>query len=739
MLDRPAGATQPPTMARHHRSPARVAGDAGDAPELNWAAVLAIVRRRRLLLLATILLCPLLAYIAISQLTPRYTATGTLLYDASEYKPRELQSILRVDPITDAVMVTQAEVLRGMPVVGQVASRLNLLTNPEFNTSLRPPSWLQQALSTLPQLLPGPAPDPDRDLPGPKLDPERNATLKAVQAALTVTPVKASHVLEVSFTAEDPVIAAAAVNIAMDAYVKTQLGAKYGAAARARELLETRRDELRKEVRLQEDAIAQYRARNGLIEGMHARLGSEEISLLTENLAHARSALAEAEGKLDAATGRAGAAAQAAIAPSVVQLRARHDQLSAELQSTLGRLGASHPDVRAIHAQLADADRTVAAEIGRVVSAIDADVRADRERVVALQHDLSEQQAQIARDAQAQVPLNAMLRDADASRGLLQAVLERIQQIAQQPTIETPDAHEISLALIPDRPSFPRTGPWMAAVTVFGIVLGLLLVYVRELSDATFRSGDDVRVVLGLPCLGLVPRVPPRKLRASSVEEYVARRPHSMLAEQLRALHAGLSLATERPRVVAVTAARAKEGKTTLTHALACVAARNGEHVIVVNCDIRHPAPDRDGKGLVECLREQATMAEAIRHPVSGADFLPSGGGEPNALGLLMSGTMARVLSTLRHDYDLVLLDTPPAEVITDARVIAGLADATLFFVRWRATSRAVALHALELLEEAHANVVGAALTQVDVNAHVRSGYADAEAYHPRYGGYFRE
>ncbi len=44
-----------------------------------------------------------------------------------------------------------------------------------------------------------------------------------------------------------------------------------------------------------------------------------------------------------------------------------------------------------------------------------------------------------------------------------------------------------------------------------------------------------------------------------------------------------------------------------------------------------------------------------------------------------------------------------------------------------------------EMLEEAHANVVGAALTQVDVNVHVRSGYADAEVYHPRYGGYFRE
>ena len=738
MLDQPAGTTQPSTTARRERLQARLAGDAGGVAPLDGATIFAILRRRKWLLLASMLLCPLLAVVAITQLTPRYTATGTMLYDASEYKARELESIMRVDPITDAVMASQAEVLRGMPVVEQVASRLNLPANPEFNASLRPRLWLEPALSLIRRVF-APAADPDGDLPGPRLDPDRNATLRAVRAALTVTPVKASHVLEVSFTAEDPVIAAAGANNAMDVYVKAQLGAKYGAVAKAREWLEQRRDELRRDVRREEDAIAQYRARNGLVEGMHARLGSEQISLLTENLEHARNMLAEAEAKLDAASGRVGAAAQAAIAPSVVQLRARHDQLSAELQSMLGRLGSGHPEVQALRAQLADADRTVAAEVGRVVGAIDAEVRAGRERVSAMQRDLTEQQAQIALDAQAQVPLNAMLRDAEASRGLLQTVLERIQQTAQQPAIQVPDAHEISLALVPDRPSFPRAVPWMAAATAFGIVLGLLLVYVRELSDGTFHTGDDVRVVLGLPCLGLVPRVAPRKLRASSVEEYVTHRPHSVLAEQLRALHAGLSLAPERPRVVAVTAAQAKEGKTTLAHALACVAALNGERVIVVNCDVRHPA-HRDGKGLVECLREQATLAEVIRHhPVSGADFLPSGGGEPNALGLLMSTTMTRVLQTLRQNYDLVLLDTPPAEAITDARVIAGLADATLFFVRWRATSRATALRALELLEEAHATVVGAALTQVDVNVHVRSGYPDADVYHRRYGGHFRE
>jgi capsular exopolysaccharide synthesis family protein len=476
---------------------------------------------------------------------------------------------------------------------------------------------------------------------------------------------------------------------------------------------------------------------------MHARLDSEQISLLTDDLARARGDLAAATGRLDAARGRAGASAQAAIAPSVVQLRARHDQLSAELQSMLGRLGSNHPDVHAVRAQLADVDRTVAAEIARVEAAIEADVRAAETRVTTLQHNLSDAQAEIAKGAAAQVPLNAMQREVEAKRGELQAVLDRLQQTAQQPEIQVPDAHEISLALIPTKPSFPRTSQWMAAATVMGFVLGLLLVYVRELADTMFHNSDSVRSMLDLPCLALIPRISRRTLRGLTVAEYAARNPVSTLAEQLRALRAGLSLVPEHPPTIAITAARPREGKTTVAFALGRLAAMNGERVIVVDCDIQHPIGAPSGRtavaGLVDCLRERVSLAEVIqKNPATGLDFIPCGTNEANALGLLMSATMVRLLQTLRHDYDLVLLDTPPAEAITDARIVAGLADATLFCVRWRATSRQIALHALDRLVEAHANVVGVALTQVDVNVHLRSGHADAEAYHPRYVGVYR-
>lgn len=84
----------------------------------------------------------------------------------------------------------------------------------------------------------------------------------------------------------------------------------------------------------------------------------------------------------------------------------------------LGRLGPGHPDVRSIRTQLSETDRSIAAEIGRVVSASEAEVGGDRDRVQTLQANLDEAQARVQRDAQAQIPLNAMQRDAEASRNL---------------------------------------------------------------------------------------------------------------------------------------------------------------------------------------------------------------------------------------------------------------------------------------------------------------------------------
>jgi polysaccharide biosynthesis transport protein len=84
-------------------------------------------------------------------------------------------------------------------------------------------------------------------------------------------------------------------------------------------------------------------------------------------------------------------------------------------------------------------------------------------------------------------------------------------------------------------------------------------------------------------------------------------------------------------------------------------------------------------------------------------------GGAPGAdvLGLFLSEEIRRLLVEVREDFDLILLDGPPVEAMTEARVAAALADATLLCVRWRSTQTKTLMHSLEMLHDAHVKIIG--------------------------------
>ncbi len=735
--------------------PGRGRGSAAQRPirtdeVADLRVMLSVLWRRKLPVIACLVLVPLLAWVALGRMTPRYTATGTLLYEPNENRVREMQSILRADPVTDSVMASQAEILQSLHIAQKVAERGNLFNNPEFNKTLRPPSLPSRFMAALRGIL-GMEPEttpPAAPVTGPGVGPERNATIMAVQAALRANATRFSRTIEVSFTAEDRLVAAAAVNNAMDVYVKDQYAAKYRAVRRTTEMLERRVRELRADVRRGDDNIAAYRSEHRLSQGMRAGMDAEQISLLSEDLVRARGELTHAEGRLDAAHGKAGAGAQAAIAPSVVQLRLQQDQIASQVQARQARFGPNHPEAESLRRQLAEAQRAVAAETARVVTSIESDHRSARARVASLEQSLRDAQQETNRAGQAHIALNAMTRDVEASRAQLQSVLQSMQQTAQQAAVETAEAREISQALPPELPSWPRTGPLMAGAVASGLFIGLLLATILHAADTTLRSGEDTRSVSNLPCFALLPEVGRRALGHLSIEEYVARRPLSIFAEQVRALRAGLWFGANRPRVIAMTAARPAEGKTVVSIALGRSAALSGERVLVIESDLRQPRFARRlgaqfEMGLAEYLKGEALLEDVIQlDQLSGMHYIhagqsTSGSGGAHLPGLFMSETMARMLATVRQDYDLVLLDAPPVQAMTEARVVAAIADATVLCVRWRSTPRATLRLALDLLEDAHANVVGTVLTRVEPRVHLRSGAADAEVYHRRYKQYF--
>jgi succinoglycan biosynthesis transport protein ExoP len=585
---------------------------------------------------------------------------------------------------------------------------------------------------------------PPEPIYGPILDRERDKTLQMVQDALHASPVHFSHVVEVSFVAGDPLVAAAAVNNAMDAYIKEQYAAKHRLVDTANALLEKQAAELRRQVRMAEERMSSYRAEHGLSQGMHAGTDTEEITHLTEDLVKAQSERGAANARLDAARGKAGAEAQAAVAPSVVQLRVQLDQLAGQMQGQRVRLGSAHPEVQSLNHQYLDGQRALNAEIVRVVAATGAEQRAATERVESLEHILGEAKIAAENSARAQIPLNAMNRDLEAGRGQLQAILDRIQQTAQQAAIESSEAHEISQAIPPEHPSSPHTMQVMVGSTAAAVFLGLLLVYILHLIDSTLHSGAELRDVTGLPCFALLPEVGKRALGHLKVHDYVVRRPLTPFAEQVRALRTALALDIDHPHVITVTAALPGEGKSHLTLSLGRSAQLAGERVLAIDCDIRqatfqHRLGGRSAPGLMEVLRGEAAWRDVIQDdPLSAMKFIAAGKPGGDVVGLFLSDRMRQLLADLRDNYDLILMDTPPVESMTESRVAAVLADATLLCVRWRSTRSETLLRTLEVLHDTHAKVIGTVLTRVDTRVHLRSGYADSGVYHRRHKAYFQ-
>ena len=238
MLDRPAEAG--PSPPSRDRTIGVIAdGNKGERPWPGLAPIIAVLRRRRWVLILSILITPALAFVALRQMTPRYTGVGTLIYDPSEFAARELQSILRLDPTTDAVMASQAEITRSLPIAERVAERFDLAKSPEFNWRLRPPSLvrrIREAVGAAARAVFGGEPAPAREISDEEL---RHAVTQSVQNAITVRNIKSTRVLEISFTTEDQALAAAAVNFVMDTYISDQLDGKFNAVA-ARERMAAR-------------------------------------------------------------------------------------------------------------------------------------------------------------------------------------------------------------------------------------------------------------------------------------------------------------------------------------------------------------------------------------------------------------------------------------------------------------------------------------------------------------------
>ncbi len=732
------------------------------AQEIDLEETLRILWRRRTVIAATVALATLstLAYVLI--VPARYTSELQILFESKVGPVFDLKAAVADQPQDEASILSELEVIRSRGLADRVIERLSLDRNPEFNEELQGPGLLARfaAIVGLDQL-------PGLDFVTDKPDSDkarahfsRQRMIDAFLARLNARQVPRSRAVAIRFTAADPEVAAEALNALAELYLVARLEDRFTNAQRASGWLAAQVQRLREKAEDAERAVEDYRRSHGLFAGERVGLINERISALSAKLTDATIARRALEANLSQVrrlvegTDEIESVSQVLQSTLVQRFREEEAELERKEAEYGQKFGPRHPQMIQLQAEKTRFRQKISKEIDKIVRGIENDLQVARKRENALAQDLNGLKGEMAQANQASVGLHMLERDAEANRLLLDKFLNAFMETSAQEDVQSQmsDARIISPAPIPEHPSFPDEGLFLALAFVGATVTGVLLAFMVEYLDAGFRSAEQIEQATGVSVLAHVPLVETFKGGGEDIAAYVLARKESAYAEAIRSIHTRLSLSfgQKAPKVIAIVSADAGEGKSTIALSLARQQVQAGRRVVVVDTDFRRSRLAArihgitDAPGLSEVLKSAANPRDVIQSdPRSAVDLVVAGRERLDNFDLGDAAKLDAFLKCLRDGfgardgYDLILLDAPPLLAVSDAQLIASVADATLMVVRWGKTRRRVVQYAIEQQARFGGRIDGIVLSMVDVKKHAYYGYGDSGYYYGKSAKYY--
>ena len=770
-------------MEGSHRSPVTVPDELDSQPALTLRGVLAAARRQVVWLAGTAAVVVAFTVFYAQRQRPVYEARTTLRIEdqRTQNNPGDLLAALRAP----STIETETEVLRSRTVAEDVvdslalsvqvveprgASRRDLFRMLRAGSDAVPGTYRIQrdpagssvtapdgreargAYGTAVEVA-GLALDAVPSLQGPariELQVGSPAAAAAgLREAVRVTRLQPNGaVIAVSYQNIDPVLASDVANAVARSYIAHRNAFQKQQVHAAVQFLQGQVEASGAELHQAESALEQFRRTHFAIDP-EAQAG-DAVRRLADSRAE-REELAAARSELSTLLVRARGAADSApdwtvfvSSPSLAKNQALSgivQQLStAEAERArlaTWRTGAD-PDVATIQ-------RTITLLRSRLVELAASQLKSLDAQARELDSTLARSDARLQQIPEVQLRYARLRRQVDLDGQLYTLLQTRLKESQISEAMEIANIQVVDPAMVPTTPLSGRRLMNLLFGTASGLLLGLLVAFVREASDTRVRSREEVLRLTALPLLAAIPRIPAPNGRrgarepAERIEARLVTRhaPRSPAAEAYRALRTSLAFSTARRKAplktLVVTSAEPEDGKTTTAVNLAIALAEQGHRVMLLAADQRRPVLHKvlhteRGPGLSDVLRGTAALEAALHHvplpdhATGTLDFVAAGRPVPNPAELLGSAAARELLSKLADRYDEVILDTPPLSVVTDAAVLATVTDGLLVVARMGSTHGEALRRAVEELGGIGARVVGMVLTDVH-HAEDRYGY----------------
>ncbi len=675
--------------------------------------------------------------------TPVYQAKTILQINSrnTQVFNSDIASVIADQHLGQDAMAMQSEVdiLTSPYLAGRVVDKLRLTENKEFNPALNGLGLLGTIKSWFSSK--------SMENPAERAEYIRRLTINSLRKNYGASLSPRSLTINITAKSEDARLSAIISNAIAEEYLKDQLENYFKVTKDTSDWLNKRLDELRTNLAASELTVQQYREENNLFNtSAGLTVNDQQLSELNSQLILARTDLAEAKAKLRQSRKLVGkgtgadSAVEVLQSPLIQKLREMEAQLWSKEADLATRYGPKHPEIIKIRAEKKDLSSKIKGEIRKIFNSLENEVAITQTRVEALEKGLEGAQKKVGESSAAEIKLDELIREMETNRTLYESFLSRSKETSQQQDLEQANARIVSPAGVPLSPSFPRKKIVAILGLIIGLGLGCTIAFTLEYLDDSFRTLEQLERMGRYAGLGIVPMVPEGK----NPLEYFREKPTSLFAESLRRIQTAVHFSNpnQPPQAIMITSSVTAEGKTLLSLSLAQAAARAGLKVIVLDADMRRPMASKYTK-----LNIKHTLADVLAGKIeykkalvedknSGFSVLLSKPDTEDSNRLLSSKEMDKLLDTLKKDYDIIILDTPPLGALVDALNVARKVDSTIFVARWGKTSKKMAVETMRQLRMHRLPVAGLVLSQVDLVKDSKYGYG---GYYRQYSSYYTD